>query len=307
MADILCKALARVPERRFASVADFRRALEVILHPEDAATPEASKGTLEFLLRQYVRTGSSQAFGAATLTLDKMAAGGIYDHLGGGFHRYATDRIWLVPHFEKMLYDNAQLARVYLQAFLVTGSQRYREVVDETLTYVIREMTHSDGGFYSTQDADSEGEEGKFFVWTPQEIRDALGEEDAAIFAAMFKEAGADFERALALRPDHPYLLGSLIESKLNCCDWRMIAQETLCSVKASAKPLVFSTRESHPIVFTHRVALARGDAPRAGRDGFTTSLPIWVEWASLSTTRASACSRFSSTLICSWRLRSTA
>ena len=96
---------------------------------------------LEFLLRQYVRSGSTQALGAVQVTLDKMAGGGIYDQLGGGFHRYSVDRIWLVPHFEKMLYDNAQLARVYLQAFLVSASPRYRQVVEETLGYVVREMT----------------------------------------------------------------------------------------------------------------------------------------------------------------------
>src|SRR5687767_1483289 len=142
--------------------------------------------TLELLLRQYARTGAAQALGAVQLTLDKMANGGIYDQLGGGFHRYAVDRIWLVPHFEKMLYDNAQLARVYLQAFLVTGSPRYRQVVEETLEYVKREMTDPTGGFYSTQDADSEGEEGKFFVWTVEEVDALLGAEDGPLFRAYF-------------------------------------------------------------------------------------------------------------------------
>jgi uncharacterized protein YyaL (SSP411 family) len=141
---------------------------------------------LEFLLRSYVRTGSKQALDAVELSLDKMAAGGIYDQLGGGFHRYAVDRIWLVPHFEKMLYDNAQLARVYLQAYLVTGKPRYRQVVEETLEYVKREMTHPDGGFYSTQDADSEGEEGKFFVWSVAEVDALLGAEDGPLFRAYF-------------------------------------------------------------------------------------------------------------------------
>ena len=109
--------------------------------------------------------------------LDAMARGGIYDQLGGGFHRYATDAVWLVPHFEKMLYDNAQLARVYLHAWQVTGEERYRRVVTETLDYVLREMTDEAGGFYATQDADSEGREGAFFVWTPDEVRAALDDD----------------------------------------------------------------------------------------------------------------------------------
>ena len=112
------------------------------------------------------------------LTLDKMAHGGIYDQLGGGFHRYSTDTFWLVPHFEKMLYDNALLVKLYLHAYQVTRKPLYRQVVEETLGYVLREMTDEAGGFYSAQDADSEGVEGKFFIWRPEGIRRILGEED---------------------------------------------------------------------------------------------------------------------------------
>ncbi len=115
-------------------------------------------------------------------SLEKMARGGIYDQLGGGFHRYSVDNKWLVPHFEKMLYDNALLSRVYLHAYLVTGKPFYRRIVEETLDYVVREMTAPEGGFYSTQDADSEGEEGKFFTWTATEIEQMLPQQDAALF-----------------------------------------------------------------------------------------------------------------------------
>ncbi len=131
--------------------------------------------TIEFVLRHYLRTGDEAALDMAVQTLDKMARGGMYDQLGGGFHRYSVDERWLVPHFEKMLYDNAQLARVYLHAYQITGNAFYRRIVEETLDYVIREMTAPEGGFYATQDADSEGEEGKFFVWTADEVRSALG------------------------------------------------------------------------------------------------------------------------------------
>ena len=103
-------------------------------------------------------------------TLDAMAAGGLYDQIGGGFARYSTDDRWLVPHFEKMLYDNALLARTYVEAFQVTGEPRYRRITTETLDYILREMTSPEGGFYSATDADSEGVEGKYFVWTPEQI-----------------------------------------------------------------------------------------------------------------------------------------
>jgi len=133
---------------------------------------------LEFLLRYHHTTGDAAALAMVTRALEAMARGGIYDQLGGGFHRYATDARWTVPHFEKMLYDNAQLARVYLHAWQVTGSPLFRAVVEETLDYVVREMTHPQGGFYATQDADSEGKEGAFFLWKSGEIREAL--QDAA-------------------------------------------------------------------------------------------------------------------------------
>jgi len=139
---------------------------------------------IEFVLRRHLATGDASLLDMATSSLDAMAHGGIYDQLGGGFHRYAVDDIWLVPHFEKMLYDNAQLARVYLHAWQVTGKPLYRRIVEETLDYVAREMREPSGGFYSAQDADSEGEEGRFFVWTPVEIVEATG--DASLLMAAY-------------------------------------------------------------------------------------------------------------------------
>lgn len=141
---------------------------------------------IEFMLKSYRRTGDSDHLAFAELTLQKMAYGGIYDQVGGGFHRYSVDEVWLVPHFEKMLYDNAQLARVYLAAYQVTGNPLYRRITEETLDYVTREMTSPEGAFYSTQDADSEGEEGKFYVWTPAETNSLLGEEDGKLFNLLY-------------------------------------------------------------------------------------------------------------------------
>ncbi|HLM59221.1 MAG TPA: thioredoxin domain-containing protein, partial [Pyrinomonadaceae bacterium] len=142
--------------------------------------------SLEFLLRYYKRTKDENALEIVEKTCTAMADGGIYDQLGGGFHRYSVDAIWLVPHFEKMLYDNAQLVQVYLHLFQATKKPFYKRVAVETLEYIIREMLNESGGFYSTQDADSEGVEGKFFVWTPEEIAGILGAEEARIFNFYF-------------------------------------------------------------------------------------------------------------------------
>ncbi len=142
--------------------------------------------TLEIMLRYHAHGHNERALSMLHLTLEKMARGGIYDQVAGGFHRYSTDTYWLVPHFEKMLYDNALLARLYLHAWLATGRALYRRITEETLDYVLREMTGEHGGFFSATDADSEGEEGKFFVWSPEEIEAVLGSEDAPVFSAFF-------------------------------------------------------------------------------------------------------------------------
>ncbi|MBK8024793.1 MAG: thioredoxin domain-containing protein [Chloroflexi bacterium] len=132
---------------------------------------------LEFLLRTAARSGKPEALDHLTLTLRTMARGGIYDQLGGGFHRYSVDAVWLVPHFEKMLYDNAQLSRLYLHAYQHTGDAFFKSIATEVYDYILREMTSPEGGFYSTTDADSEGEEGKFFVWSKAELESLLGDD----------------------------------------------------------------------------------------------------------------------------------
>ena len=142
--------------------------------------------TLMFLLRYHKRTHSPEALQMIELTLEKMAGGGMYDHIGGGFARYSTDAHWLVPHFEKMLYDNALLARIYLYAYQATRKLRYREVAEETLEYILRDMTSDEGGFYSSEDADSEGVEGKFYVWTKDEVIRLMGREEGETFCRYY-------------------------------------------------------------------------------------------------------------------------
>jgi uncharacterized protein len=159
-------------------------------------------GVYELFLRQHHHSGTERFLDMVIHTLTRMALGGIYDHLGGGFHRYSVDEKWLAPHFEKMLYDNAQLVRTLALLYRATGNEFFKRVMDETLDYLIREMLHSEGGFYSTQDADSEGEEGKFFVWSWIEVNQILGEEDGEIFCRIYDvtESG-NFEGKNILHP----------------------------------------------------------------------------------------------------------
>jgi hypothetical protein len=164
------------------------------------------------LLTYHLQTKDATALAMVTHTLDRMAQGGIYDHLGGGFHRYSVDREWNVPHFEKMLYDNAQLVSLYSQAYQATKKPLYRRVVEETLEFVEREMTSPAGGFYSALDAESEAEEGKFYVWTTAEIEALLPKADAELFKRTYGlDAGVNFEEKfnVLLLPKMPDVLAT--------------------------------------------------------------------------------------------------
>ncbi len=197
--------------------------------------------TWEFILRYQYRTGNKRALLMLEHTLWNMARGGIYDHLGGGFARYSTDIKWLVPHFEKMLYDNALLSRLYLHAYQLTGEPFYRRIVEETLDYVRREMVSPEGGFYSTQDADSEGEEGKFFVWTPDEIAAVLGAEEARVVNAYYDVTPrGNFEHKNILNIPRP------VEKVAQ--DLQMTPDAVRAAIE-EARPKLFAAREArvHP------------------------------------------------------------
>ncbi len=196
----------------------------------------------DFLLRFWKRSGIEGALGMTRLTLTKMARGGMCDQLGGGFHRYSVDGQWLVPHFEKMLYDNAQLASLYLHAWLATGDAEYRRVAEETLDYILREMTHPAGGFFSAQDADSEGVEGKFFVWSPEEIAAALGDPEMtrAALAYWGVDERPNFEgRSILWVPRSPSAVGDTLG----------ISVERLAELIAAARTRLYEVREKrvHP------------------------------------------------------------
>jgi uncharacterized protein len=200
--------------------------------------------SLEFLLRTHQHRLRGEIGTKATKpeleiveeSLKHMANGGIYDHLGGGFHRYSVDAEWLVPHFEKMLYDNALLSRLYLHAYLVTGNPFYERIVEETLDYVVREMVSPEGGFYSTQDADSEGEEGKFFVWTPAEIEAALPAEEAGLFMLYYDVTqDGNFEGKNILHVEH---------DAQTVADKAHVSLETLQASLKRSREILFRLRE---------------------------------------------------------------
>lgn len=192
---------------------------------------------LMFLLRYYHRTNVPEAMHMAEVTLHRMASGGMYDHLGGGFARYSVDNYWLVPHFEKMLYDNALLARVYLQAYQATKRPLYRRVAEEILDYVMRDLTDRSGGFYSSEDADSEGEEGKFYVWTKDEVIEVLGAEEGDIFCEYYDitETG-NFEHGKSIinTPHNPE----------NFAERRNLSIDELNRIVASGRKRLFYVRE---------------------------------------------------------------
>jgi uncharacterized protein len=200
--------------------------------------------SLEFLLRTHLHRlrGEISSKTAKTeleiveVSLQHMANGGIYDQLGGGFHRYSVDAEWLVPHFEKMLYDNALLSRLYLHANLVTGNPFYERIVEQTLDYVVREMVSPDGGFYSTQDADSEGEEGKFFIWTADEIEAALLAEDARYFMLYYDVTRAgNFEGKNILHAE---------QDAETVADEAQVSLETLQASLKRSREMLFQLRE---------------------------------------------------------------
>jgi uncharacterized protein YyaL (SSP411 family) len=196
--------------------------------------------SIDFLLRYHHRTQDAHALEMATLSLDKMAYGGMYDQAGGGFHRYSTDDRWLVPHFEKMLYDNALLARTYLDAYRLTGKILYRRITEEILDFIVREMRDANGGFYSTQDADSEGVEGKFYVWDRDEFLEVVGK-DGELLARYFNVTDyGNWEHHNILNVPRPPEL---------FCKLEKISEQELESKVAAALPKLYAAREKrvHP------------------------------------------------------------
>jgi hypothetical protein len=185
--------IAPIQALRDEAVAGLRAGFDAAEGGFGSAPKFPPSPALSFLLRYYAHTRDLAPLHMVLFTLDKMAAGGLFDQVGGGFHRYATDDVWLVPHFEKMLYDNALLARAYVEAWQVTRQEPYKRVAGRTLDYVIRDLTGESGGFCSAEDADSEGEEGKFYLWTLAEINAVLGQGAGLLCAYYGVKIGGNF------------------------------------------------------------------------------------------------------------------
>ncbi|WP_434347761.1 thioredoxin domain-containing protein [Myxococcus virescens] len=228
------------------------------------------------MLRAWRRGGGAPLKDAVFLTLERMALGGIYDQLGGGFHRYSVDERWLVPHFEKMLYDNAQLLHLYAQAQQVEPRPLWRKVVEETVAYVRREMTDVGGGFYAAQDADSEGEEGKFFVWRPEEVHAALPEAQAELVLRHFGiKPGGNFE--------HGATVLEVVVPVAELARERGVSEDAVERELAAAKQALFDARE-------RRVKPGRDDKLLSGWNGLMIrglalasrvfGRPEWAKWA---------------------------
>jgi uncharacterized protein len=220
-----------------ASLAHFKQHFDAQWGGFGAPPKFPHAGDLRLCLRHFQRTGDAQCLQMATRSLDAMADGGMHDQLGGGFHRYSVDREWRVPHFEKMLYDNAQLIVAYLEAFTLTKHARYAEVARAACEWALREMLTPEGGFASAQDADSEGEEGRFFVWTPTQLAAVLGAEPARSVAAYFDvTATGNFEHGKSVlwtpRP------GAAVAASLG------ITPEQLHATVAAAVPKLLAARE---------------------------------------------------------------
>ncbi|MGE8175750.1 thioredoxin domain-containing protein [Pseudomonas fluorescens] len=254
----------------------------------------------DLVLRVYQRLHEPDLLHSVELTLDRMAAGGLYDHLGGGFARYCVDERWAVPHFEKMLYDNGQLVKLYADAYRETGKPAWRRVFEETIDYILRDMTHPDGGFYASEDADSEGEEGKFYVWTLAQVQAALGEPDAALACRAYGvTANGNFEhgstvlhRAVALDAVQELQLKGLRDRLLLAraqrihpgrdenilTSWNALMVQGLCAAyQATGTTTYLDAARRAADFILDRLSTPEGGLYRAWREG-TAKVPGFLE-----------------------------
>jgi len=245
----------------------------------------------DLVLRIYHRTREAGLLRSVELTLDRMAAGGIYDHLGGGFARYSVDERWAVPHFEKMLYDNGQLVKLYADVYRLTGNRKWRRIFEESIAYVLRDMTHPEGGFYASEDADSEGDEGKFYAWTPAQVKEVLGDTDGATACRAygvtergnFEHGATVLYRAVELDPlEEARLLG--LRDKLFAArekrvrpgrddnvlaSWNALMIQGLCAAyQATGTASHLSAAQRAADFLAERMTMPHGGVYRAWREG---------------------------------------